>query len=132
MNRRFFAAVAAILLAVAIPASAIATPASSPFAGRWTSTDTDGSSQLLVVSGGASPSVVYQDFYASGCDNHGGPATHWVGAGQGDIEGDTLVVEFHKSGCGNFLQGGYEDWYAYDAGADTLVDGFGIEWSRSN
>ena len=56
--------------------------ASTPFKGVWTSTDNDGSSQMLTVSAGIRPSVVYQDFYASGCDTFGGPATHWVGAGR--------------------------------------------------
>lgn len=131
MSRRFLAAVAALILGLAIPAAAIAAPASSPFAGTWVSTDTDGSSQLLIVSGGGHPSVVYQDFYASGCDNYAGPDTHWVAAGPGAIEGDTLFADFRKSGCGTFLQGGYSDFWVYDAGADTLTDSFGIEWQRA-
>ena len=129
LGRRSFA-----LTGVALSLAVLATPvsaASSQFAGIWTSTDTDGSSQMLTVSGGARPSVVYQDFYASGCDNFGGPATHWVGAGRGEVDGDTLWVEFHKSGCGTFLQGGYGDFYEYDSGTDTLVDSFGIVWSRA-
>lgn len=131
MNRRFVAAAAALLLAIAIPAAAVAAPTASPFAGTWVSTDFDGSSQLLLVSGGARPSVVYQDFYASGCDTHASPATHWVAAGRGTIEGDVLVANFVKSGCGTFGQGGYEDSYVYDAGADTLTDSFGIVWTRA-
>jgi len=131
MNRRFFAIVAALTLAVAIPAAAVAAPAASPFAGTWISTDYDGSSQLLIVSGGARPSVVYQDFYASGCDRFAGPDTHWVAAGPGTIDGDTLFAEFVKSGCGTFLQGGYTDWWVYDAGSDTLTDSAGIEWHRA-
>jgi len=132
MNRRFLAAAAALILALGIPAAALAAPAPSPFAGTWVSTDIpDGSSQLLIVSGGARPSVVYQDFYASGCDTFAGPATHWVGAGMGEVDGDTLWVGFHKSGCGTYLQGGYGDFYVYDSGSDTLTDSFGIVWSRA-
>jgi hypothetical protein len=131
MNRRFFAAVAALILAVAIPAAALARPAASPFAGTWASTDYDGSTQTLVVSGGAHPSVVYQDFYAIGCDTFAGPDTHWVAAGSGTIEGDTLFAEFVKSGCGTFLQGGYGDYFVYDAGSDTLTDAAGIAWHRA-
>ena len=132
MNRRFFAAAAALVLALAIPAAAVAAPTASPFAGTWVSIDIpDGSSQLLVVSGGTRPSVVYQDFYASGCDTNAGPATHWVGAGTGEVDGDTLWVGFHKSGCGTFLQGGYGDYYVYDSGSDTLTDSFGTVWSRA-
>ncbi len=131
MNRRFVAAAAALLIAIAIPAAAVAAPTASPFAGRWVSVDTDGSSQLLIVSGGARPAVVYQDFYASSCDINAGPATHWVAAGRGTIEGDLLTANFVKSGCGTFLQGGYQDWYFYDGGSDTLTDGFDIVWTRA-
>ena len=74
---------------------------------------------------------MYQDFYASGCDTYGGPATHWVGAGRGEINGDVLIAYFVKSGCGLFLQGGYVDEYTYDGSSDTLTDSFGIEWSRA-
>ena len=130
MKRRFLSLIAALALAIAIPAAALAAPSASPFAGTWVSTDTDGSSQLLLIAGGGHPSVVYQDFYASGCDRFAGPDTHWVGAGTGSIEGDTIYVDFHKSGCGTFLQGGYSDWLVYDSGSDTLVDSFGIVWTR--
>lgn len=130
MKRRISIIVGTLVLALAIPAAALAAPGSSPFDGTWVSEDYDGSSQLLLVSGGGHPSVVYQDFYASGCDRFAGPDTHWVGAGQGSIDGDVLWVSFHKSGCGTFLQGGYEDYYVYDSGSDTLTDSFGIVWYR--
>ena len=123
-----FALATVALLLVAAPATA-ASP-SSDFTGSWTSVDTDGSSQTLKVSSGATPTVVYQDFYASGCDTFAGPATHWTAAGEGSISGDTMNVAFHKSGCGTFLQGGYEDMYVYDEATDTLVDAFGITWFR--
>ena len=129
LGRRSF-----VLTGVALSLAMLATPVSagsSRFAGIWTSTDTDGSSQMLTVSGGANPSVVYQDFYASGCDRFGGPATHWVGAGKGEIDGDVLIAFFHKSGCGTFGQGGYVDEYTYDSVSGTLTDTFGIVWSRA-
>ena len=130
MKRRLSIVFAVLALAIAIPATALAAPSTSPFNGTWVSTDTDGSSQLLIVSGGGHPSVVYQDFYASGCDRFAGPDTHWTAAGQGSIDGSDLWVDFHKSGCGTFLQGGYGDHYAYDSGTDTLTDDFGIVWYR--
>ena len=130
MNRRITSIVAGQVLAAAIPATTLAAPSTSPFAGTWASIDYDGSSQTLVVSGGGHPSVVYQDFYASGCDTYAGPDTHWVGAGQGSIDGDILWVSFRKSGCGTFLQGGYGDYYEYDSGSDTLIDSSGIVWDR--
>ncbi len=104
--------------------------AGSPFKGVWTSIDSDGSAQLLTISAGPTPSVVYQDFYASGCDRFAGPAVHWVAAGSGEVDGSTLLVSFHKSGCGSFLMGGYDDSFTYAVGSDTLEDSFGIVWSR--
>lgn len=131
MNRRLVFAAGALALSLAVPAVSLAAPGSTPFAGRWTSEDFDGSHQTLVVSAGTQPSVVYQDFYASGCDTFAGPATHWVAAGNATIDGDVLIASFHKSGCGTFLQGGYEDLYFYDPGTDTLTDFVGIVWTRA-
>ena len=118
--------VTAMLLAVAPVAAA-----GSAFAGTWTSIDNDGSFQMLTVSGGNAPSVTYQDFFASSCQRDGSPSTHWVSAGQGTVDGDTLFVDFHKSGCGRLTIGAYADAYTYDAGSDTLTDTFGIVWERS-
>ena len=123
--------VAMLALALQLVAAPVGAANGSQFTGRWVSTDADGSSQTLNVSGGARPSVVYQDFYASGCDTFGGPATHWVAAGKGSVEGDVLEVGFHKSGCGAFGMGGYQDVYFHDAGTDTLTDTFGITWYRA-
>ena len=129
MARRIFLLAGSMLLLVALvgPVSA----AGSPFSGHWVSTDTDGSSQLLVISKGAAPSVNYQDFYARSCDTHGDPSTHWVSAGAGEVDGDTLYVHFHRSGCGTFTIGAYDDGWYYDADSDTLTDSFGITWYRS-
>ena len=132
MNRRLVLGIAILAIALALPASALAAAPTSSFTGSWTSTDTDGSHQTLVVSSGVRPSVVYQDFYANGCDRFAGPATHWTAAGEGSIDGEVMEVGFHKSGCGSFLLGGYEDYFVYDAGADTLTDSFGIVWTRSS
>jgi hypothetical protein len=102
----------------------------SPFKGVWTSTDTDGSTQLLIVSSGATPSVTFEDFFASACERFGGPATHWVSAGEASIDGDALLVSFHKSGCGSFSIGAYEGAWLYQAGSDTLIDSDDIIWTR--
>ena len=132
MNRRFTSLVAAVAFAIAIPAATLAAPSGSPFQGTWVSTDFDGSTQVLIVARGGHPSVVFQDFYASGCDTYGGPATHWVAAGRGTVDGDDLWISFRKSGCGTFLQGGYEDHYVYIGATDTLVDTVDIVWTRVN
>ena len=133
MHRRLTIVIAALALAIAVPTAAQAAAPASAFTGTWESTDIpDGSHQTLVVSSGARPSVVYQDFYASGCDNNSNlPADHWTAAGKGFLDGDTLWVSFHKSGCGTFIAGGYEDFYTYDSGSDTIVDSFGIVWTRT-
>ena len=132
MKRRVASILAALVLVTAIPATVLAKPSTSPFDGTWVSEDYDGSAQLLLVAGGGHPSVVYEDFYANGCDTYGGPATHWVSSGRGSIDGDTLYVDFYvKTGCGTFLlHEGYSDWYVYDGGSDTLTDSFGITWYR--
>src|SRR4051812_21000825 len=76
-----------LVLAFASPASA----AGSAFAGRWSSTDFDGSYQTLTVSTAPSPSVTFQDFYANSCETHGDRSTHWVSAGRGEVDGNTLT-----------------------------------------
>lgn len=119
----------ALLLGQLVAASTSAA-GPSPFKGLWTSIDTDGSSQLLIVSGGSTPSVTFEDFYASACDRFGGPSTHWVSAGRGSVDGDALFVSFHRSGCGTFSIGAYDDVWAYDAGSDTLIDSADIVWTR--
>lgn len=129
-RRSILVAAALLLLAIGATPVSAASPATS-FTGNWTSTDFDGSSQTLTVSGGKVPSVTFQDFYASGCDNDGVPTTHWTASGRGSVDGDTLWITYHKSGCGAFLQGGYEDVYTYDAGSDTLIDSVGIIWYRA-
>lgn len=129
-RRSLMMAVMALVLAIGASPVSAARPATG-FTGIWTSTDYDGSTQMLIVSSGSSPSVVYQDFYASGCDNAGVTTTHWTAAGRGFVDGDTLLVSFHKSGCGWFIQGGYDDGYTYDGGSDTLEDLAGITWHRA-
>jgi hypothetical protein len=129
-HRATIAIAGAMLLAIII--SNVATAASSPFAGRWASTDpADGSFQQLLVSAGSAPTVTFEDFYASSCANNGSSSTLWVSAGRGQIDGDTLYVGFHKSGCGRFTIGAYDDWFSFDSATDTLTDSFGTTWSRN-
>ena len=129
MRRLLPALLGTCLLGQLVAASAWAA-GPGPFKGVWTSTDTDGSTQLLIVSSGSTPSVTFEDFYASACDRFGGPSTHWVSAGEGSVDGDALLVSFHKSGCGSFSIGAYDGWWLYDAGSDTLIDSDDIVWSR--
>ena len=130
-HRALISIAGSILLAVMV--SGVATAATtSPFSGRWTSTDIpDGSSQVLLISSGDRPSVVYQDSFASAGCALNFPATHWVSAGRGEVDGDTLWLLFHKSGCGRFTVGEYGDYLVYNAGDDTLMDSAGIIWYRN-
>lgn len=132
-GRRFLAAAGVVVsLALAATPVAAAPAVGTQFSGLWVGTDTaDGSTQVLQVSAGQSPSVVYQDFYASSCEEHGSRSTHWVSAGRGWVDGSYLVIEFHKSGCGSFSIGAYVDFYEYDAGSDTLTDSWGNVYSRA-
>lgn len=132
MQRRILSVLAALAFAVAIPAAALAAAPTSPFTGSWEAVDYDGSHETLVVSAGARPSVIFQDFYARGCDGAGNPSSHWTAAGTGEVDGDYLWVSFQKSGCGTFLKGGYEDYYVYDSGTDTLIGSDDIVWTRTN
>jgi hypothetical protein len=129
MVRRLTTGVLGVLLALQLMAAGVSA-AGTAFQGVWVSTDGDGSQQALLIGAGQRPSVVYQDFFASACEGAGSRSTHWVAAGSGEIDGDTLAVHFHKSGCGAFSIGEYDDTYEYDAGDDVLVDSFGIVWSR--
>lgn len=133
MKRRSLIAAGALVLALGIPGASLAAAPTSPFTGSWEATDGDGSHETLVVSTGRRPSVVFQDFYASGCDNFSNlPATHFTAAGKGAVDGGTLWIEYTKSGCGTFLLGGYGDYYDYNAGDDTLTGSDGIIWTRTN
>jgi hypothetical protein len=133
MNRRIGLATAALALALALPSGVLAGPAvGSQFAGLWVSTDpVDGSTQMLKIAAGSAPSVTYQDFFASSCEDHGSPSTHWVAAGRGEVDGNFLGITFHKSGCGAFTIGAYEDYVEYDAGTDTLIDSSGTTYDRA-
>src|SRR5215210_4669649 len=122
---------AVLSLAVMATPVAAAPAVGSQFAGTWSSTDAgDGSFQTLKVGAGESPSVTFQDFFASSCEDHGSPSTHWVSAGRGSVSGDLLEVGFHKSGCGAFTIGPYGDFFEYDSGTDTLTDASGTTWVR--
>lgn len=133
MQRRIASVLVAAALVIAIPAAALAAPATSAYTGSWEATDSDGSHETLVVSTGSRPSVIFQDFWARGCDAYSEiPADHWTASGKGEVDGDTLWASFHKSGCGTFLQGGYGDYWVYDEATDTLIGSDDIVWTRTN
>jgi hypothetical protein len=132
MRRLTLAVAAAALMALSLAPAASAK--STPFAGVWVSTDlSDGSTQLLTVSGGSALTVTYQDFDASVCADVGG-STHWVATGSGTlmVEQDGtlygMAVQFKSAGCGSYRWAdGYPAWYFFN-GEGTLSDNFGNAW----
>jgi capsular polysaccharide biosynthesis protein len=86
------AVMAAAFMALALAPVAAAT--GNAYAGVWISTDPyDGSAQMLVVSGGSSPAVTYQDADARTCEVNGSRSTHWVANGHGTIQDEGMAVE---------------------------------------
>lgn len=111
--------------------------ASDPFVGNWTSTDTDGSYQILTIGGGADGSyhVRYYDFGASTCglDPETGEILYAA-----SVEGTLSLSGYMLSGTlplycqtapptfrhnSTFL-------YIYDPETDTLIDIYGVVWSH--
>jgi len=130
VKRRILAVFGAALLILVTATAAAAAAPNSAFTGLWVSTDTDGSTQLLKVSGGTTPSVLYQDFYASVCANNGSRSVHWTASGTGTVDGDALFASFKTSGCGSFGIGAYESPWFYDGATDTLTDPYDVTWYR--
>jgi len=108
------------------PASAAAE--ASPFAGTWTSIDTDGSHQTMRISGATAGAlgVRYYDDVATVCG--GDPARF---AGTGWVDGDVLEANVLLV-ClpGGNVFGHITIEATYDANTDTLSDPSGVTWTR--
>lgn len=100
------------------------------FDGTWTSTDTDGSHQVLTVrgSGPGRRAVALSDDAASVCG--GEPARV---SGSATVDGTTLVlrgaVTCHPGG--NPFRGPVTITWVTGLTTGTLVDEFGVTWERS-
>ncbi len=126
------AALIIVLAAVALGTGGAFRAASTPFEGRWTSTDTDGSRQILVVAPGPTPLVSYEDLYASGCAANGDRSTHFFAEGRGTIKGTRMAVVFPSGGgCVTWHVEPYDRDYEHDAATDRLLDTDGIWWRRA-
>ena len=130
-NNRKAAAIGAIMLGtqllVALPASA----EEVPFNGTWTSVDTDGSNQLLIVRGSGSDARAVTLLDDAGTVCGGAPAKV---AGAATIDGDFLLLTAPVT-CqpgGNPFQGRVFVEFRYDSGTDTLVEPSGVVWHRSD
>jgi hypothetical protein len=109
------------------PASA----ASGDLAGTWTSTDTDGSSQTLDVSGSGNNSYsmyLFDDSATSAC---GGAPAKLVGTGVLDGNDLTMTGALVCLPGGNQLRFRIDYGFVYSAGTDTLTDDAGVVWTRS-
>lgn len=116
--------------ASAVLAPTAASAASGALAGTWASLDTDGSNQVLDITGSGRQaySMVYVDDSATGaCD--GNPAQL---AGPGFVDGSDLlmVATLVCLPGGNVIGTRLAINFHYDAGTDTLNDSLGIVWHR--
>jgi hypothetical protein len=107
-----------------------ATP-SSVFEGTWTATDVpDGSTLTLVVGTGDSPTVHFEDAFATGDVCVDAEVKVFTADGIGTISGGRLEGAFPDGGgCGTAVSG-IGLLYTYRADTDTMVDQDGVIWSR--
>jgi len=127
-------------LAMLVTASAVqAAPPSSAFSGTWVSTDpVTFATQHLVVSGGNSARIDYQDEYAAACFIPGSTDFWFSSDLRGDVSGITLSATFKSAKCGHVQLSGMKGLpmsWTFSAGAtsdpadDTLVEG-AVTWTR--
>lgn len=129
------------LLAIA-PAVQAAAP-STPFSGSWIGheplpPDGDGSTVYLVVKGGTSPRIDYQDNWGTVCWDAGSTDLWFSSTLRGSVSGNTMTGVFRSAGCGHLRLTWMKDqthtWTLDDRGNadpldDTLSDGFAT-WRR--
>jgi hypothetical protein len=121
----------AALAAGAVLLAPPATAAGGALSGTWTSTDTDGSHQTLVVNGSGTRaySMVYTDDEATGAC--GGAPARLSGPGYVDGDSVTMMAVLVCVPGGNVLHERLTLGFHHDAGSDTLLDDFGIVWERA-
>ena len=132
MSRRVIAILCSVVAALSLTvlgAGAAEAKQGGSYAGRWASVDTDGSNQVLRITGSGEGSygMVLYDDAASAC---GGTPTLFVGSGH--FDGAELVMTGSLA-CrpgGNVLHGVVDIGFSYDVGTDTLTDFFGVTWTR--
>jgi hypothetical protein len=120
---------AALAASIAFGLTAVAAAGPSPFTGVWKSTDTDGSSQTLMIGGGppGAPHVQYFDDLATSC---GEPFSSATATGSGAISGMTMTVTLSVRCHNGSPNPGATVTYTYDPATNTLGDTFGVVWSR--
>ncbi|MEX0625700.1 MAG: hypothetical protein WD402_04065 [Chloroflexota bacterium] len=142
MKRNSFVITLALLTLLATASAVQAAPPSSPFTGTWLGQDTlppagDGSMQHLVVKGGSSARIDYQDEFGQVCWDAGSTDFWFSSTLRGTVSGNTMTGVFKSARCGHlsltFMKGQSMVWTfdPHGAGAadDTLFDGV-VTWRR--
>jgi hypothetical protein len=107
------------------------TPRRTVFEGTWTSIDpADGSTQILIVGAGTSPTVHFEDQFATGLACRAEAVKVFAAEGSGEISDDRLDASFPDGGgCGGMTVD-VALRLVYDAGTDSLRDQDGLRWFR--
>ena len=142
MKRNSFVITLALLTLLATASAVQAAPPSSPFTGTWLGQDTsppdgDGSMQHLVVKGGSSARIDYQDEFGQVCWDAGSTDFWFTSALRGTVSGNTMTGVFARARCGHLslpaMKGQIMSWTFDPHGAgpadDTLFDGV-VTWRR--
>jgi hypothetical protein len=139
MKRNSFVVILASLAMLATASAVQAAPPSSPFSGEWIATDTfDGSTEHLVVNGGDSSRIDYQDEFGQACWD-AGATDFWLYTDlRGTVVGNTMTGVFKSAKCGHMALSTWKGQpmvWTFSAGAtsdpadDTLFDGT-VTWRR--
>lgn len=125
-------ALVAATAAAAIFVGGSVRPPSTVFEGTWTSTDpADHSTQTLVVGAGTTPTVHFEDDFATGDACVADPVKRFTADGTGSITGARIETVFPDGGgCGLRLVEVPMGHLDYDAATDTLVGEQGLTWTR--
>jgi hypothetical protein len=144
--KRYSAIITLALLAMLISAQTVqAAGPSSPFSGTWIGYDVspadggDGSTEHLVVKGGTSPRIDYQDEFGQVCWDAGATDFWFHSTLKGSVSGSTMTGTFMRAWCGHLslstaFKGQTMSWTfnghgTADPSDDTLWDGV-VTWSR--
>jgi hypothetical protein len=132
------------MLAMLVTASAVqAGPPSSPFSGSWIGHEPDppagdSSTVYLVVKGGDSPRIDYQDNWGTVCYQLDPAGNLWFSSSlTGTVSGNTMTGVFKSAKCGHVdlgwkgfsMRWWFDDHQNADPSDDTLFDGV-VSWSR--
>jgi hypothetical protein len=131
-----YALIAAALVIATVAAALFAAGGgpsrSTVFEGAWTSIDRgDGSTMNLIVGAGSSPSVHFEDLFATGVACVADEVKVFTMDGIGAIVGERLFVEWPDGGgCGLVTIDIGPGAYTYDEATDSITDGDALAWTR--